>query len=128
MHGLRRMGQHSLDFTKAVMHGLNVAVLPIVIGTIVIGVPVWLFAVIGWSLPDSWQIQALPPEVKPPWFHDAGSFASLAVAGVMFCFVSLIGLVLFVIATFYVGNKILRRRFDLDCCDDAEDGGGGAET
>lgn len=119
MKGLMRMGQRSLAFATAVMHGLNVAVLPIAIGTIVIGVPIWLFALIGWFLPDSWQIQALPPAVKPPWFHDAESFAGLAMAGLMFCFVSLIGLVLFLVTTFWVGSKVLRRKFDLDCCDDA---------
>lgn len=117
--------EHALPVLASFLSCLNLGVLPIIVGTALIGAFVWACAFVGWLVPASLQSAPIPPTVRPPWFHDAESFAALAGTGLMTLFLGSVGAVLFLVVTFFLGNWALRRKLNLDCDESASQSNAG---
>jgi len=95
----------------------NLGVLPIIVGTAVVGAFVWACAFVGWLMPDFLQPAPISPTVRPPWFDDPESFLALSGTGLITLFsgsVCTVCAVLFLVLMFFLGNWVLHRKLDLD--------------
>lgn len=95
----------------------NLGVLPIIVGTTLVGAFVWCCALLGWLMPAFLQPAPISPAVRPPWFHDPESFLALSGTGLMALFsgsVCTVCALLFLVLMFFLGNWVLRRKVELD--------------
>lgn len=106
---------HILSTGRRVLSCLNLGVLPIFVGTALIGALVWSCAAVGWLMPAVLHDASISPVAKPPWFHDPESFAALSLTGLMALFLGSVATVLFLVITFLLGNWALRRKLDQVC-------------